>query len=551
MGKSKNKRKNGKIAGQKQVHLTPQQLIQQKLMQQKPQLNIAVWGATPHVITGFGIVMKEILQGLYRNYPGVYNIFQVGINYHGDFADELAVTGGLERGRFRQWPAKVPLPGGGINLYGQPKFLQLLKDLNGVDLDCVFLFEDPFWVGGTVPGMDPNKPFALMVKEILAQKGLGHVPVVAYFPIDGIPKPAWIKNIATYIDLPITYLNFGHKACVDLEPKLQQRLRIIPHGVNTKEFFPIPQHELRTFKRAMFGETASDKFMFMNVNRNQLRKLVPSNLIAFKEFQKYVPESFLYLNMQPVDVGWNLPECCAANGLVIGRDVFFPPEFDTQKGLSVEDLNKLFNCADCLTSTATGGGWELAISQAFATRTVVLAPDNTAHTDLCGSQTDLEQQRGILYKSGSDLKLRMIFPNDNEVIRPIPDLDDMVAKMKFIYDNPGACRKVEQNAFDWAIKNLNWEKNIVPQFHKAFVDAKNVKNGRIQQIMAQRQQQLTPPQSVTQPIAQPAPAPISAPTPVVAAPVTAPGQVNVVEATEQSQEKENRNVSTPQVSLEE
>lgn len=488
MGRSKNKRKNGKVvvprAAQPILHQTMQKLSS------KPQINILAWAATPYVITGFGIVMKEILTTLYKNYPGVYNIYQVGINFHGDFADELYVTGGIERGRYKQWTAKVPMPGGGTNLYGQPKFLQLLQDIQDVDVDLIFLFEDPFWVGGPIPGLDQSKSFPLLIKETLARKGMGHVPIVAYFPIDGIPKPSWIKNIASYVDLPITYLDFGHKACVQLEPSLQNRLRIIPHGVNTKEFFPIHPTELRTFKRAMFGEIASDKFMFMNVNRNQLRKLVPSNLIAFKEFQKYVPNSFIYLNMQPVDVGWNLIECCNSLGLEIGKDVFFPPSFDTQKGLSVEDLNKLFNCADVLTSTATGGGWELSVTQAFATKTVTLVPNNTAHTDLCGSQTDLNTQRGVLYNSGSELKLSMIFPNDNEVVRPAPDLDDMVAKMKLLYDNPNLCRQIENNAYKWATETLNWERNVVPKFHQAFVDAKNVKAARIKQIMDQQQQKL-------------------------------------------------------------
>lgn len=486
MGKSKHRKKTNHPVVRQQPGIKLQ--ASKPLSFSKPQINMLVWGATPYVITGFGIVMKEILQGLYKNYPGIYNIFQVGINYHGDFADELLVTGGIERGRYRQWPAKVPLANGGTNLYGQPKFLQLLQDMQGVDIDVIFLFEDPFWVGGNVPGLPGDKPFVRMVKEELAKKGMGHVPIVAYFPIDGIPKPYWVNNISNFIDIPITYLDFGYKSCVEMQPALETRLRTIPHGVNTKEFFPISQTELKTFKRAIFGETASDKFMVMNCNRNQLRKLIPSNLIAFKEFQKSVPNSFIYLNMQAVDVGWNLIECCQSLGLEVNRDVFFPPNFNTQKGLSTEDLNKLFNCADLLTSTATGGGWELAVTQAFATRTAVLMPQNTSHTDLCGPQDNIELQRGVLYKSGEDVRLQMIFPHDNEVIRPIPDLDDMVVKMKMMYDTPNFCRKLEDNAYSWAIKNLNWEKNIVPKFHQAFVDAKNVKLARINQINQINQQ---------------------------------------------------------------
>jgi len=452
----------------------------------KETLNIAVWGATPYVITGFGIVMKELLKGLYKTFPGVYNIFQTAINFHGDFFEENEITGGPQNGRFRQWPAKVLFPNGQINLYGQTKFLEMLKTLQDVDLDAVFLFEDPFCVGGGTPGAQQEVAFLQAVKQELARQGKGIVPVVAYFPIDGIPKPQWIDTISKFVEIPITYLPFAHQSCVKVNPQIGQRLRVIPHGVNTKDFFPIPQNELRAFKRAMFGDASVDKFMLLNVNRNQIRKLIPANLIAFKEFKKIVPDSFIYLNMQPVDVGWNLIEVCNSLDLKIGVDVFFPPDFNVQKGLSVSDLNKVFNCADVLTSTATGGGWELSVSQAFATKTSVLMPNNTSHTDLCGDQSDIQKQRGLLYNSGSKLAQITIFPGDNEVPRPLPDLDDMVSKLVFMHQNPAFCRKIEDNAFSWAHSALSWEKNIVPQFHKAFLDAKSIKQSRLNQIQQQQ-----------------------------------------------------------------
>lgn len=479
MPKSKNKRRNGKV-------VTSKPSLATRRPTRPPgaeKINLAIWGACPHVITGFGVVMKELLQYLFRSHPGVYDIYQLSINYHGDFCDELSIVGSLANGRHRQWPAAVDT-GSGRNLYGQPKFLQLLKNLD-VDLDAVLLFEDPFWVGGTIPGINPPAVFIDEVRKVLTSKGQGHVPVIGYFPIDGIPKPEWIQNIAK-LDLPITYLPFGATACSNIVPELSQKLRIIPHGVNPKEFFPIPKEEARLFKRSMFGDRFADKFMFLNVNRNQLRKLVPSTLIAFSQFKAAVPESFLFLNMSPVDVGWNLPECCRSLGLEIGKDVFFPPNFNVQKGLSVEDLNKLFNAADVLVSTAVGGGWELAVSQAFATKTCVLMPNNTSHTDLCGDQSDLSKTRGMLYECGSGISQQIIFPNDNEVIRPLPNTQDMVSKMLFLYNNPEYRSRLESNAYDWAINNLSWERNIGPLFHKAFSESKAVKKARLANFAASR-----------------------------------------------------------------
>jgi glycosyltransferase involved in cell wall biosynthesis len=449
------------------------------------QINILAWGATPYVITGFGCVMKEILQNLFKQNPGVYNIHLVGINFHGDHADEFAITGGLQNGRFIQWPAAVHSPHG-ANLYGQPKFLDVLRQNANIDYDAIFLFEDPFWVGGGIPGSQSQAPFVDQIRSILQATGRAHVPIVAYFPIDGIPKQSWVQNISK-VDVPITYLNFGAGECVKACPALNGRIHVIPHGVNTKEFFPIPKEEALMFKRAMFGERLGKRYMVLNVNRNQLRKLIPSNLLAFKEFQKLVPDSFMYLNMRPVDVGWNLIECCNALQLRIGEDVVFPPEFAVQKGLPIEDLNKIFNCADLLTTTAVGGGWELSISQAFATKTAVLAPANTSHIELCGDQNNPDAIRGKLFKSGSNLSQIMLFPSDNEVCRPLPDLDDMVSQMKFLHDNPEFTSKMVNNAHSWVNNNILWDKHIAPKFHEVFSFAKRVKLDRLAQIQAQQQ----------------------------------------------------------------
>lgn len=445
-------------------------------------IRMAVWGASPYVITGFGEVMRQILTNLYSNYPGMYEIYQVGINFVQHNYDELAITGKPENGVYRQWSAFAPGPGADRrHIYGQRRFLELLKELlPKVDLDVIFIFEDPFILGGIVPGADKPVPMIDAIKMLLKQAGKEHIPIVAYYPIDGQPKIAWLNNIAK-TDFPITYLRFGKKTSEQLCPALENRVSVIPHGADLTEFHPIDKAQARIFKRAMFGESFADKFMFLNVNRNQLRKLIPSGLIAFREFKRQVPNSFIYLNMKAVDVGWNLPEVCKSLGLRVGEDVLFPRDFNVQKGLTLEDLNKVFNCADVLLSTAIGGGWELSITQAFSTKTTVIAPANTSHVELCGPQGP-DEARGILYQSGGEsLSRYAIFPHDNEVPRPLPDLDDLLKKMIWAYNNQDLCRKIEDRAYEW-VQTLNWSENIVPNFHQVFQAAakkKRITTGQI------------------------------------------------------------------------
>jgi glycosyltransferase involved in cell wall biosynthesis len=454
---------------------------------------ILVWGASPYVITGFGVVMRKILQGLYKQYPGEYEIYQVGINHMGDHYEELELTGGFENGRYRQWPAMMPGMNSRIHLYGQRKFLELMPKLvPNIDFDFVFLFEDPFWVGGGVPNLNPPMAFIDAIKKQLTGLGKPYLPLVAYFPIDGVPKKGWIENIAK-VDFPITYLKFGAAECIKRCPDLNGRLGIIPHGVDTQEFYPVDPQQARTFKRAMFGDYFTNKFMFLNVNRNQLRKMLPSTLLAFREFQKRTQGAgFLYMNMKAQDVGWNLPEVCSSLGLQIGKDVLFPPSFNVQKGLTLEDLNMAFNAADALVTSAIGGGWELAITQAFATKTLVIAPANTSHLELCGSGEDC---RGVLYKSGSNLSQIGIFPNDNEVPRPMPDTDDLLDKMLWAYENPEECKAIQERAYTWVTSSYQWDKDVVPKFHEVFCKAAQLKKMHMSlmqpQQVAQQQSNIT------------------------------------------------------------
>lgn len=451
----------------------------------KAPIRILAWGATPYVITGFGTVMKNLLTILYRDYPGKYDVSMVGINHTGDFYDEMLITGGTENGRFRQWPA-IQAGGTRIHMYGQHKFLELLRTME-LNFDFIFLAEDPFWVGGVVPGTNPPIVFIDEIKKILNSRGAGFIPILGYFPIDGIPKTEWIRNISK-LDIPMTYLSFGAKACAEKVPEMHGRVHVVPLGIDPKEFHPINETEKRTFKRAMFGDEFVDKFMFININRNQIRKLVPSTMLAFKEFQNRTNNAgFLYLNMKAVDVGWNLVECCKSIGLVPGQDVLFPPNFSVQKGLSLEDLNRVYSSADVLVTTANGGGWELSVTQAFAAKTAVIAPANTSHIELCGDQSDSNKQRGLLYKSGSNLAQKIIFPHDNEVVRPLPDLDDLVEKMVLLYEDEEYRIKLEENAYKWTQEELSWERDIVPKIDFLFSTAKQIRDQRIAQIIQQQQ----------------------------------------------------------------
>jgi len=494
MPKKKSKTKTTKSKKQRNKKYNSNKTVAVKKAQSPDQLPIRllIWGASPHVITGFGNMMKQILQRLYRKYPGQYQISQMGINYYGDPIDELEMTGGFQNGRYQQWPAATQR--GGLpmsHMFGQARFVELLRS-HPVDFDVVFLAEDPFWLGGVIPTDPPGKQrvFIDEIRNGLAARNRPYVPIIGYFPIDGIPDPMWAQHLAKY-DFPITYLRFGAESIIKKNPDLNGRVHVVPLGADFEEFYPLTQEEISTYKRALFGEENKDKYVVLNCNRNQPRKFIPSNMLAFKHFHDKYPDSILYLHMKSKDVGWDLTRVARNLGLEVGKNVFFPANFNINRGVPVQDLNRIFNIADMLTTSALGGGWELAVTQAFATRTITVVPNNTSHAELCS------EGRGVIYNCGNRLSHLAILAGDNDVLRPLPDTDHMIEQMIWVRENPEKAEQVVDNAYKWTREHIVWD-NIITQWHSIFTQARNLRFSREQQVRQEMQARQEEQQQVKQ-----------------------------------------------------
>jgi glycosyltransferase involved in cell wall biosynthesis len=383
--------------------------------------------------TGFGQVAKNILMGIYKS--GRYGIAQFGINYWGEP---------------HEYPIDIfPM---GINRdndpYGRKKFAELAM---GLDYDLLFCSQDSF--------------ILMILKELVPQlrnKGK-NAPVVAYFPIDGVPKPQWIEGTSA-ADHLITYSQWGKEMAISQYPPLAMRdVEIIPLGINLNHFHPLEEKEIKEFRRGYFKSQA-DRFIFTVVARNQQRKDLTRALRAFKEVKKQRPDSLLYMHMAMDDLGWKLGECCKSLGLNISTDVIFPSKFNINKGFPVQVLNLLYNASDCVISTALGEGWGLSQTEAMATKVPVIMPNNTVHPEICNFG-----ERGLLVDAGGDPDHEIIITNDFEVLRPAVHVSDMIEKMVWMFDNRGSeeVNTMVEKGYEYVVKELDWNK-VIPRFLKIF-----------------------------------------------------------------------------------
>jgi len=396
-----------------------------------PKINVLAYCDSPTCATGFGTVSRNIFEGLFRT--GRYNIDILGINYWGD----------PHNFPYRIWPT-------GTNSerdpYGRKKVCGMIPQMQ---YDILFFLQDTF-ILDFLPELIP----------FLKNNGK-QFKSICYFPIDGVPKEQWIKNIST-VDYPVAYSKFGAEAAKQAYPDAPE-FDIIPHGVNVVDYNPLPEEQVNEFRARYFGSQA-DKFIVMNLNRNQQRKDIPRTIQAFVEFRKQVPESLLYLHMAEKDQGWNLPEVIKAYGLEIHKDVVFPKNFSVNQGYPRQIVNMLYNCVDLVVSTTLGEGWGLAWSEAMATKTPIIVPDNTALTEA------ISDDRGYLVKSGADVSHHTVLPHDNEVVRPLVDVADLVDKMVEVYNDYDAAMVKAENAYEWVTTELAWgaEGKIVQRWVEVF-----------------------------------------------------------------------------------
>lgn len=412
-------------------------MAKRKLSKQVKQKKIRVlaYCDSPTCATGFGTVSRNIFEALHNT--GRYEIDILGINYWGD-------PHGLP---YRIWPTGI---NGDKDPYGRTKVVGMIPQMQ---YDILFLLQDTFILD-----------FMPSLFSQLEASGKDFKSI-CYFPIDGVPKTQWIDNVNNADEL-VAYSQFGADAAKAAQPDCKD-LHIIPHGANVNDFRPLPQGEVRDFRRQYFGKHA-DSFIVTNLNRNQHRKDIPRTIAAFKKFRESVPKSILYLHMAPKDQGWDLPEVCKAYGFDIAEDVIFPENFGPNQGYPREVVNMIYNASDLVVSTTLGEGWGLSWVEAMAARTPVLMPNNTAMTE------NISEDRGYLCDSGTSVALTTVLANDNEVVRPLVDVEDMADKMVHIYNNYEEALEKADKAYNWVHKDLNWQGNVGKQwidlFDKVYAD---------------------------------------------------------------------------------
>jgi glycosyltransferase involved in cell wall biosynthesis len=392
-----------------------------------------------NAITGFATVSKNLISNWRRQFGDNIKIDIVAVNYFGEDYDEAP--------NVRVISAK--LKDIAKDDFGRYVFMKSLSD---IDYDIMFILQDLGVIIPLVPHLKKIKDDKKAAKRKLFKS-------IFYFPVDFALTPNLAVGI-DFFDQLSTFTEYGRKMLLNLNPELKSKIRVIPHGNNMKNYYPIEsQIEKSNFRKQYFGDNA-DKLIVGCVNRNQSRKDIPTTIFGFMEYwESHNKNALLYLHMDPKDpMGWDLRTILKQTPLIEGKDYMFPPETEKgYKGTSVEDMNKIYNSLDVFLSTATGGGWELTVTEAMACRVPTIIPRHTSFQILGGENAERTYYIQTLYP---------IVATVDNIIRFQSDLYEIADTLDLIHRQLDQGESEVYNKIDAAYKfveSLDW-KDISKKF---------------------------------------------------------------------------------------
>jgi glycosyltransferase involved in cell wall biosynthesis len=394
--------------------------------------------------TGFGNVAEAIMSRLLKT--GKYEFTALGINYMGE-PYNIPESDYYQFKNVPVYPAEIR-----DNLLGHGKLRQLLQKTK---YDIFFTLQDTFNM------MD-------LKNDILEAKKCKKFKYIFYFPIDGDIHEDWVADGVKVADYPVVYTDYGKKMINEIDPAIL--LRKIYHGVDEKEFYPFEKEEERKAFRAEYFNANDKDFVITNVNRNQPRKDLPRMIMAFQKFCQKYPEipAKLYLHCHPNDSAGLKIVKFARKYLdkKLYNSFCFPDSSRLgSNGVPVSVLRKIYAGSDVLTSTTLGEGWGLSTSEAMACKVPVVMPNNTSLTEIIGAN----EERGYLADCSKEWFCQQVI--DNDIIRPITDIDSLVEKWYSVYKNKEEAKKKAEAAYAW-VQNYTWDK-IAKIWDDLFTEAYN------------------------------------------------------------------------------
>ena len=305
--------------------------------------------------SGIGTMSKEFVLGTMDKYDWVQLAAAVKHPEHGkvfDLSTEVSKETGVEDAYLKLYPNSG---------YGNSNVLQQIMNIERPD--AILHFTDPrFW--GWLYNMEHQ------IRQ--------HIPIMYYNIWDDLPYPHWNESFYESCDLLMNISRQTQnivKNVLQKFPKPDWAVQWVPHGVNSKSFFPItPLHqEWQAFDQfqTKFKQDHNAEFIVFWNNRNIRRKQPGDLIIAYKEFCDKLPKEkaakcVLLMHTQVRDDnGTDL--AAVKNALCPDYNVVF-----SDRAVDTKTLNYYYNMADVTVNIASNEGFGISWCESLHTGTPIV-----------------------------------------------------------------------------------------------------------------------------------------------------------------------------------
>ncbi len=299
-------------------------------------MNIAWHSAAAFFPTGYGIQTKEFvhrLMGLGHNVVVITTTATMGVVWEGI----VHVPGGPEHpatGGMVEWPKRLPI------------------DLMITLIDAWVIPEETI--------------------QELKSMGVKWCPLS---PVDHDPIPPDVASKLRYADYTLAMSPFALR---EFERVGLPNPRYLPHGVDTKIYYPRPQHKEMFQARGKFvaGMVAS------NIEPID-RKGWEYAFDAWGRFNKNHDDVRLYIHCDPTRAtgGLDLTQMAEIRGFM----PYSPDMWQLQSNLPAEKMAEIYSTIDVLLMPSGGEGFGVPLIESQACGTPVITTDFTAPADLVGA----------------------------------------------------------------------------------------------------------------------------------------------------------------------
>jgi hypothetical protein len=406
--------------------------------------------------TGFGKQCKLLLTYLYKT--GKYEILNAaqGIPKNGQHNSKFPWK---TIGVLPEDPQKIQQINQDPNLarmaaYGQLEITNIVKEFKP---DIIFSVNDTWGSQFVI-----NEPF------------FNEVPTVCWNTFDSLPLlPDTIEN-AKKIKHYWTWSDFARKELHKFE---HEHVKNQYPLVNTKNFYKLPDSKISEIKNR-YG-IPQDAFIIGFVFRNQLRKLINTQIEAYSLFKKNNPtikKTFLYTHTHYGE-GWDIHRLCQQYGVdpkevlctyvcketrqyfiapFHGQDLENPITkrktlVTTNVGLGVSDeqLNEIYNIFSLYSHPATSGACELPCVEAALTEKIITTCPYSFGEDI------IEHNKGSI-----PMKFTFYTEHGTQFLKSQPSAYELSKIFKKVYEmKPQVRYKMEKDSRAWALDNYSIEVN--------------------------------------------------------------------------------------------